>query len=75
MVPWNDRAGVERALAPGDVAALLCEPYPANMGLVPPEDGFLAFLREAAPVGTLLVFDEVITGFRVAAAGRKNASA
>jgi glutamate-1-semialdehyde 2,1-aminomutase len=70
VVPWNDRAGVERALAGGDVAALLCEPYPANMGLVAPEDGFLAFLREAsAAVGTLLVFDEVITGFRVAAGG------
>ncbi|HEX2415044.1 MAG TPA: glutamate-1-semialdehyde 2,1-aminomutase [Thermoleophilaceae bacterium] len=70
VVPWNDRAAVEQALAQGDVAALLCEPYPANMGLVPPEDGFLAFLREAsAAVGTLLMFDEVITGFRVAAGG------
>ena len=66
VVPWNDRAGVERALAGGDVAALLCEPYPANMGLVPPDDGFLAFLRDAARAqGTLLVFDEVISGFRV----------
>ncbi len=70
VVPWNDRAGVERALAGGDVAALLCEPYPANMGLVAPEPGFLSFLREAsAAAGTLLVFDEVITGFRVAPGG------
>jgi glutamate-1-semialdehyde 2,1-aminomutase len=70
VVPWNDRAGVERALAGGDVAALLCEPYPANMGLVAPEAGFLSFLREvSAAAGTLLVFDEVITGFRVAPGG------
>jgi glutamate-1-semialdehyde 2,1-aminomutase len=67
---WNDRDGVERALAGGDVAALLCEPYPANMGLVPPDGGFLGFLREAADAhGTLLVFDEVISGFRVGPGG------
>ncbi|MEA2474438.1 MAG: glutamate-semialdehyde -aminomutase [Thermoleophilaceae bacterium] len=70
VVAWNDRAGVERALAERPVAALLCEPYPANMGLVPPDDGFLAFLREAADAsGALLVFDEVITGFRVGPGG------
>ena len=76
VVPWNDREGVERALAGGDVAALLCEPYPANMGLVPPADGFLAFLREATrATGTLLVFDEVITGFRVARGGAQEREA
>jgi glutamate-1-semialdehyde 2,1-aminomutase len=70
VVRWNDRAGVERALAERPAAALLCEPYPANMGLVPPDDGFLAFLREAADAsGALLVFDEVISGFRVASGG------
>jgi glutamate-1-semialdehyde 2,1-aminomutase len=70
VVPWNDRAAVERALAERPAAALLCEPYPANMGLVPPGDGFLAFLREAADAaGALLVFDEVISGFRVAPGG------
>jgi glutamate-1-semialdehyde 2,1-aminomutase len=70
VVPWNDRAAVERALAERPAAALLCEPYPANMGLVPPGEGFLAFLREAADAsGALLVFDEVITGFRVARGG------
>ena len=48
----------------------MCEPYPANMGLVAPEPGFLAFLREAASrSGALLVFDEVISGFRVAPGG------
>ncbi len=70
VVRWNDREGVERALAGGDVAALLCEPYPGNMGVVPPEPGFLAFLRDASTAsGALLVFDEVISGFRVAAGG------
>ena len=70
VVPWNDREAVERALAGGDVAALLCEPYPGNMGIVPPEPGFLEFLREATEsAGALLVFDEVISGFRVARGG------
>lgn len=70
VVPWNDRAAIERALAERPPAAILCEPYPANMGLVPPAEEFLAFLREAADAsGALLVFDEVITGFRVARGG------
>jgi glutamate-1-semialdehyde 2,1-aminomutase len=70
VVPWNDRAAVERALDEREPAALLCEPYPANMGLVPPDEGFLRFLREATEAtGALLVFDEVISGFRVAPGG------
>jgi glutamate-1-semialdehyde 2,1-aminomutase len=70
VVAWNDLAGVERALGEGPVAAILCEPYPANMGLVPPDDGFLAALRAAADAsGALLVFDEVISGFRVGPGG------
>ena len=70
VVRWNDRLAVEEALAGGPVAALLCEPYPANMGLVPPDAGFLAFLREATTAsGALLVFDEVISGFRVGPGG------
>jgi glutamate-1-semialdehyde 2,1-aminomutase len=70
VVPWNDRGAVERALAAREVAALVCEPHPANMGLVPPEQGFLAYLREATEAaGALLVFDEVISGFRVAPGG------
>jgi glutamate-1-semialdehyde 2,1-aminomutase len=61
---------VERALAERGPAALICEPYPANMGLVPPAEGFLAFLRDSATAsGALLVFDEVISGFRVARGG------
>jgi glutamate-1-semialdehyde 2,1-aminomutase len=53
-----------------EAAAVICEPYPANMGLVPPEGGFLEQLREYADrTGALLIFDEVITGFRVAHGG------
>jgi glutamate-1-semialdehyde 2,1-aminomutase len=70
VVPWNDRDAVERALAERPPAAILAEPYPANMGLVPPEEGFLRFLRDAADrAGALLVFDEVISGFRVGPGG------
>jgi glutamate-1-semialdehyde 2,1-aminomutase len=70
VVPWNDREAVERALAEHQVAALLAEPVAANMGVVPPAEGFLEFLREATrESGALLVFDEVITGFRVARGG------
>ena len=70
VVPWNDRQAVDSALAEREVAALVCEPYPANMGLVAPEPGFLDHLREAtARTGALLVFDEVISGFRVAPGG------
>jgi glutamate-1-semialdehyde 2,1-aminomutase len=63
VVPWGT--------APeGEFAAIVCEPYPANMGLVPPPYGFLGALRERADeTGALLVFDEVITGFRVGRGG------
>jgi glutamate-1-semialdehyde 2,1-aminomutase len=70
VVPWNDREAVQRAVDERPPAAILCEPYPANMGLVPPEPGFLKLLREQADAsGALLVFDEVISGFRVAPGG------
>jgi glutamate-1-semialdehyde 2,1-aminomutase len=70
VVPWNDSAAVDAALAGRDVAAVVCEPWPANMGLVPPAPGFLGFLRERTwAAGALLVFDEVISGFRVAPGG------
>jgi glutamate-1-semialdehyde 2,1-aminomutase len=53
-----------------EAAAVICEPYPANMGLVPPDDGYLGRLREYADAtGALLIFDEVISGFRVAPGG------
>jgi glutamate-1-semialdehyde 2,1-aminomutase len=56
---------------PGEeIAAIICEPYPANMGLVPPSAGFLRELRGIADeLGALLIFDEVISGFRVARGG------
>ncbi len=70
VVPWNDPAAVTAALEAHDVAAILAEPIAANMGLVPPAEGFLEHLRaEADRSGALLVFDEVITGFRVARGG------
>jgi glutamate-1-semialdehyde 2,1-aminomutase len=70
IVPWNDPAAVEQACAEHELAAIICEPYPANMGLVPPQEGFLEHLRaQADSNGALLIFDEVISGFRVAPGG------
>ncbi len=70
LVAWNDADALKAALAERDVAAILAEPIPANMGVVPPAPGFLEHLRAAADAhGALLVFDEVITGFRVARGG------
>ena len=70
VVPYNDASAVEAAVAARDVAAVIVEPVAANMGVVPPLPGYLAALRTATErVGTLLIFDEVITGFRVARGG------
>jgi len=72
VVPYNDLEALDRALDEHakDLAAILVEPIAANMGLVPPAPGFLEALRAACDrVGALLVFDEVITGFRVARGG------
>jgi glutamate-1-semialdehyde 2,1-aminomutase len=64
IATWNDRESVE-AVLDDTVAALICEPLPANMGLVPALHGFLDFVREATQrVGALLIVDEVISGFR-----------
>jgi len=71
-LPFNDLAAVSRALESrrGEVAAVLVEPVAGNMGVVPPAPGFLAGLRELCTRhGALLIFDEVITGFRVAFGG------
>ncbi len=70
VVPWNDPDALIAATERHAVAAILAEPYPANMGLAPPGDGFLELLRDrATATGALLVFDEVISGFRVARGG------
>jgi glutamate-1-semialdehyde 2,1-aminomutase len=70
VVPWNDRESVAEALSAHQVAAIICEPIAANMGVVPPAAGYLEFLREQADArDVLLIFDEVITGFRVARGG------
>ena len=69
VLPYNDVGAVE-AVLDGSTAAVVVEPVAGNMGVVPPEPGFLAGLRAACDrVGALLVFDEVITGFRVARGG------
>jgi glutamate-1-semialdehyde 2,1-aminomutase len=70
IVPWNDPGALREAAGRFELAAILAEPVPANMGVVPPAPGFLEQLRETADrTGALLVFDEVITGFRVAPGG------
>ncbi len=70
VVPWNDPDAVREACAKYEFAAILVEPYPGNMGVVPPQEGFLELLRQAATDnGALLVFDEVISGLRVARGG------
>jgi glutamate-1-semialdehyde 2,1-aminomutase len=70
VVPWNDREALLAATERHELAAILAEPIPANMGLVPAQAGFLELLRERADAnGALLVLDEVISGFRVARGG------
>jgi glutamate-1-semialdehyde 2,1-aminomutase len=70
VVPWNDPDALAAATERHELAAILAEPVPANMGLVPPAPGFLELLRSTADeTGALLIFDEVITGFRVARGG------
>ncbi|MEA2189756.1 MAG: glutamate-semialdehyde -aminomutase [Solirubrobacteraceae bacterium] len=70
VIPFNDADALREATERHELAAILAEPYPANMGLVPPAEGFLELLRERADeTGALLVFDEVISGFRVAPGG------
>jgi glutamate-1-semialdehyde 2,1-aminomutase len=70
VAPYNDLAATETLLAARDVAAVIIEPVAANMGVVPPAPGYLEGLRAATERhGALLIFDEVITGFRVARGG------
>ena len=72
LANYNDLASVRALFAgnPGQIAAVIVEPVAANMGVVPPEPGFLEGLRALCTrEGALLVFDEVITGFRLAPGG------
>jgi glutamate-1-semialdehyde 2,1-aminomutase len=68
VAEWNDAAGVERLFEEHarDLSAVICEPLLCNTGCIPPEPGFLEFLRDITRAhGSLLIFDEVITGFRL----------
>jgi glutamate-1-semialdehyde 2,1-aminomutase len=72
VLPFNDPAALDAAFAanPGKIAAVIVEPYPANVGLILPVPGLLAHLRTACTAaGALLIFDEVMTGFRLALGG------
>ncbi|MBU62797.1 MAG: glutamate-1-semialdehyde-2,1-aminomutase [Opitutae bacterium] len=72
VLPYNDEEAIRTAFdeAGEDIAAIILEPYPANCGLILPEPTFLPFLRAICDVHeTLLIFDEVMTGFRVALGG------
>jgi glutamate-1-semialdehyde 2,1-aminomutase len=72
VVPWNDLAAMQATFDanPGQIAALIVEPVCGNIGCVPPAPGYLEGLREmTARAGTVLIFDEVMTGFRVAWGG------
>src|SRR5262249_28010615 len=72
VLDYNDAAGIERSFAEagGEIAAVIVEPVAGNMNLVQPRAGFLETVRECCTRhGALLVFDEVMTGFRVAPGG------
>ena len=72
IATWNDPASVEDIFArhPNEISAVICEPMLCNSGCIPPEQGFLEFLRRITQTtGALLIFDEVITGFRLSLAG------
>ena len=75
VAPYNDLAAVEKLFAdnPGQIAGLIVEPVAGNMGVVPPAAGFLDGLRNVTGQdGSLLIFDEVISGFRVAFGGAQS---
>ena len=72
VVPYNDPEAISAAFKanPGEVAAIILEPVPGNAGLYLPKPGYLEFLRKiTAENGALLIFDEVMTGFRLAKGG------
>ncbi len=72
VVNYNDPAALAAAFAanPGQIAAVIIEAYCGNVGFIMPDAGYLSFLREiTAQHGTVLIFDEVMTGFRIAKGG------
>src|SRR5688572_3245475 len=72
VLPYNDRAALEAAFAanPGQIACVILEPFCGNVGFIMPDAGYLHFLREITQKhGTVLIFDEVMTGFRLHKAG------
>jgi glutamate-1-semialdehyde 2,1-aminomutase len=74
VAPYNDLDAVARLLEAREVACVIVEPVAANMGVVPPAPGFLQGLRDLCDrAGALLIFDEVITGFRLGAGGAQEA--
>ena len=77
VLPYNDAEAVTRAFAaqPGRIAAVILEPVVANAGVIPPLPGYLEHLRDVTRTnGALLIFDEVITGFRLASGGAQGRS-
>jgi len=72
VVPWNDLSALERAIEnhPGQIAAIITEGIMANMGVIPPADGYLQALQKLARAkGILFILDETVTGFRIAPGG------
>jgi len=72
VAPFNDKEAVREVFERygEDIACVIVEPVPGNMGVVPPREGFLEFLRDITrSYGSLLIFDEVITGFRLSKGG------
>lgn len=75
IAAWNDRSAVEKIFAEcgNEISAVICEPMLCNSGCISPEPGFLEFLREITERHkTLLIFDEVITGFRLGLGGAQS---
>jgi glutamate-1-semialdehyde 2,1-aminomutase len=72
-IPYNDLDLIRRVFAEHEIAAVIVEPVAGNMGVVPPIEGFLELLREETlRTGALLIFDEIITGFRLARGGAQH---
>ncbi len=72
VLPYNDRGALDAAFAanPGQIAGVIIEPYCGNVGFIMPDAGYLEYLRKVTSEhGTVLIFDEVMTGFRLAKGG------